>query len=139
MKALIFLLASLALFTGCTSLTVRQAPQIDLAKYRKIFVLQPFNENHHVDEFFVYELRQLGRSASSGPETMMPEDTDAVLAYDTRWTWDFTTYLIEIDVSLRTAHTNKLIAQARFYQPSARPKQPEAVVHQIVQRLFGKQ
>ena len=137
MKAIFLSLAFLVLCAGCTSVSVRKAPHVDLAKYQRIFVLQPFNENHHIDEFLVDELNRAGKTASSGPLTMMPEETDAVLAYDTRWTWDFTTYLIEIDVSLRTAHTNKPIAQARYYQPSARPKKPEAVVHEIVQRLFA--
>ena len=117
---------------------MRKGPHVDVSKYPQIFVLQPLNENHHIDEMFVDELRRIGRTATSGPMTMMPEEANAVLAYDTRWTWDFTTYLIEIDVSLRTAHTNKLLAQARYYQPSATPKKPEAVVHEIVQRLFRK-
>jgi len=115
---------------------VRKLPTVDLSRYHRIFVIQPFNENHHVDEFFAAELRAKGLVAASGPLTMMPEDTDAVLAYDTRWTWDFKTYMIELDASLRTAHTDKLLAQARYYQPSARPRAPDVVVHDIVQRLF---
>lgn len=138
MKALVPLLLVLAFCTACTNVAVRTAPTIDLARYHRIFVVQPFNENHHMDELFADELRRAGHIASSGPMTMMPEETDAVLVYQAQWTGDFTTSLLDLSFELSTAHTNKKLAEGRYYQPSARPKSPERVVHDLVTRLLAK-
>lgn len=136
-KAL-FLLPLLALCAGCTQVGVQTLPQLDMNRYQRVFVIEPFNENRHVDKMFVEELRATGREAWSGPRTMMPEEADAVLTYHGRWTWDFKTYLIDLTVELHTAHTTKKLAEGRYYQPSARPKPPEVAVREIVQRLFPK-
>ena len=55
------------------------------------------------DGLLVAELRRLGREASSGPMTMMPQNTEAVLTYDARWEWNFKTYLVELNLELRTS------------------------------------
>ncbi len=138
MKPFLTLLAAAALLTGCTSITVRQAPSTDLSKYHRIFVEQPFNENHHMDELLVNELKRTGREASSGPLTMMPDDADAILRYGARWTGDFSTSLLDLSVELETSHTHKPLANGRYYQPSAVPKKPEYVVEKLVTKLFAK-
>ena len=137
MSRLILLLIALACCGGCTSVTVEKAPSAKRDALHRIFVVQPFNENHHIDEMFVDELVNAGCQASSGPLTMMPEDTQAVLTYDSRWTWDFKTYLIELTFQISTAHTDKPLAAGRYYQPSARPRSPEEAVHELVQKLFA--
>ena len=137
-KATLFSLLALALLAGCTSVNVRKPEAADFGRFHRIFVVQPFNENHHIDELFVDELKRAGREASSGPMTMMPENTDAVLTYNARWSGDFRIYLIDLSVQLHTAHTNKVLAQARYYQPIIIPKPPEAPVHELVKRLFPK-
>lgn len=137
-KALLSVFFVLGLCSGCTDVSVVKPPSLDLSRFHHIFVVQPLNENHHIDEMFVYELRRLGKVAESGPQTMMPEDADAVLMYEAQWTGDFTTSLLDLQVELHTAHTTKRLAEARYYQPSARPKSPETVVHNLVARIFAK-
>ncbi len=138
-KALFPLLLLVAVCAGCsTTVTVQKAPTVDLGRFRHIFVVQPLNENHHIDEMFVNELRLTGRTAESGPPTMMPEEADAVLIYQAQWTGDFTQSLLDLEVEMHTSHTGKRLAEARYYQPSARPKSAEAVVHDLVTRIFAK-
>ncbi|PTX95678.1 hypothetical protein [Opitutus sp. ER46] len=138
MKVLFVLLAAaVGLCAGCTTVTMRKHPTVDLTRYQRVFVVQPFNENNHVDEFLAAEIRQTGRTASSGPLTMMPEDAEAVLSYSARWTWDFNAYIIELNAELHTAHTKKKLAEVRFYQPSARTAPPSVIAHAVIQKLFG--
>ncbi len=136
-KAL-FLLPLLLLGAGCTQVGVQTLPQLDMSRYQRVFVIEPFNENRHVDKMFVQELRATGREAWSGPRTMMPEEADAVLTYHARWTWDFKTYLIDLTIELHTSHTTKKLAEGRYYQPSVQPHPPEVAVRELVQRLFSK-
>ncbi len=84
------------------------------------------------------ELRRLGRDASSGPLTLMPENTDAILTYDARWAWDFKTYLIELNVELHAVHPHKKLADGRYYQPSIKTKPPAEAVRAILEPLFAK-
>jgi lysyl-tRNA synthetase class I len=86
----------------------------------------------------VKELTRLGYQASHGPLTMLPENTDAVLTYEDRWEWDFKTYLIEFNVTVRTARTNKKLADGRYYQPTPNSKAPAEVVSKVLTPLFGK-
>lgn len=130
------LLSVVALLGGCTSFSARKVVSLDA--YHRIFVVQRLNENHHLDEIFVAELRKLGHEADSGPLTMLPEKTDAILTYDARWEWDFQTYLIELNMELHTTHSMKKLADANCHQPTVRPRAPEAVIHEMIDRLFVK-
>ena len=122
---------------GClTSVSARKVTSLD--RFERIFVETRLNENNHLDELFVAELRRLGREASSGPMTMMPENTDAVLTYDARWQWDFKTYLIELSFELHSVHPRKKIADARYHQPSIRTKAPDNIIRELLGRLFAK-
>jgi opacity protein-like surface antigen len=138
MKAIFTLVAAAAaiLLAGCSTASVRKPVRLD--SYQHIFVEQRLNENQHLDEMMVDELKALGRDASSGPLTMMPDNADAVLSYDARWNWDFKTYLLELNLSLRAAHSNKKLADARYYQPSLRTKAAPAIVHELIVSMFGK-
>jgi hypothetical protein len=123
--------------SGCTtSASARKVVALD--RFQRIYVETRLNENHHLDQLFVTELRRLGREASSGPLTMMPEKTDAVLTYDARWEWDFKNYLIELTFELHTIHPRKKIADARYHQPTIRTKPPEDVIRDLFGRLFTK-
>jgi hypothetical protein len=128
---------TLLLLTGCVS-SVSARKVVSLDSFRRIYVERRLNENNQLDQLFVAELRRLGREASSGPMTMMPENTDAVLTYDARWQWDFRTYLIELSLELHTVHPRKKLADARYHQPSIKTKPPEEVIREVLDRLFER-
>jgi hypothetical protein len=131
------LLFAITLTAGCsTTSTARKVVALD--RFQKIYVESRLNDNHHLDEVFVAELRRLGRDASSGPLTMMPDNTDAILTYDARWEWDFKTYLIELNLELHTVHPRKKIADARYHQPTIRTKTAEDIVRELFGKLFTK-
>jgi hypothetical protein len=79
----------------------------------------------------------MGYDASSGALTMMPGDTELIVSYDDMWTWDFTTYMIEIDLQVRSAHSDKIIAVAHYFRPAmifGRP--PSDMIHDVLSKLF---
>lgn len=129
-------LLSLVLFAGCSSASARKV--IPLDRFHRFYVERRLNENHHLDELFVAELQRLGREASSGPLTMMPENTEVLLTYDARWTWDFKTYLIELNLELHTVHPRKKLADGRYYQPSIKTKPPQEAIREVFAKLFAK-
>ena len=137
MKPFLFpVLLLLPLFAGCSSVSSRTVTS--LAPFRRIYVEHRRTDDHHIDELLVQELQRLGHDASSGPLTLLPENTDAVLTYADRWEWDFKTYLIELTVELHTARTEKKLADGRYYAPSPKSHPPAEVVHDLLASLFAK-
>ena len=137
MRILPLAFGAIVLLAGCgTPSTSRKVMALD--PFQKIFVVQALNDNHHLDELLVAELRRHGREASSGPKTMMPEHTDAMLTYSDRWVWDFKTYLIELNLELHTARTEKKLADAHYYHPSMRSEKPDDVIRDLLAPWFAK-
>lgn len=134
MKVIVLLLVSFAFLAGCATHSTRKTAELD--RCQRIYVEHRLTDNHHIDDLIVAELRHLGRDASSGPLTMMPENTDAILSYADRWEWDFKNYLIEFTLEIQKAKTRKKIGDGRYYQPSIKTKSPAEVVHEILTPLF---
>ncbi len=124
------------LFAGCASVETRKV--VELSRFKHIYVEHRLTDDHHIDEQIVQELQRLGYAASRGPLTLLPDHADAVLTYEDRWEWDFKTYLIEFNVFVRTARTNKKLADGRYYQPTPRPKPPAEVIREVITPLFKK-
>lgn len=134
----LFALAALLLAagSGCASVTTRKV--LDLAPFKRVYVEHNLTDDRHLDELIVQELTRLGYQASHGPLTMLPDKTDAILTYEHRWEWDFKTYLIELRVAVRTARTNKKLADGSYYQPTPNSKPPAEVVGKVITPLFAK-
>ncbi len=129
--------AALALsWQGCASVTHETAPKVNLANYHHFFVEHRLVDDHHVDEYIVQELQRLGLDASSGPLTMKPDNTDAIITYVDRWQWDFKTYMIEFTAQIYDARTDKPLARLRYYQPTVTSKDPGEVAHAVLAPLF---
>ena len=83
------------------------------------------------------QLRAMGYDASSGALTMMPPGTEMIVSYDDMWTWDFNTYMIEIDVQVRNARTDKIVAVGHYFRPSMIFGHPPAdMIHELLVKLF---
>lgn len=137
MKFSVALLAFLSLLLGgCSSVTSQQDPSVDLTRLKIVFVERRLADDHHIDQIITDELTALGLKVTNGPMTMKPDKVDAVVTYTDRWEWDFKAYLIEMNIRIRDAYTDKLLAEVSYYRPAILDKKPEAVVHQLLPPLF---
>jgi hypothetical protein len=130
-------LAALALVCGCSEMTTRSVHNLDLSRKRHIFVEQRRTDSFGVADEIARQLRALGYDASSGAMTMMPAGTDLVVTYDDMWTWDFNSYMIEIDIQVRTAGSEKIVAMGHYFRPGmvfGHP--PSAMIHDLLAKLF---
>lgn len=123
-------------WAGCASVETRKT--LDLSPFKRIYVEHRLTDDRRIDEQIVQELQRLGYEASCGHLTMMPDKMDAILTYEDRWEWDFKTYLIELTVTVRTAHTSKKLADGRYYQPTPRAKPASEVIRDVLTPLFKK-
>lgn len=125
------------LLTACSNVSTQRDPGADLARLHHFYVERRLGDDHHLDEHIVQELQTLGLEASSGPLTMKPDGVDAIVSYTDRWAWDFKTYLIELNLEVRDAHSGKVLTTGRFYQPSITTKSPPEMIREMLQPLFG--
>jgi len=122
---------------GCSQLTTRSLPKVDVGQYKHIFVEHRLADSFGVADEVARQLRGMGYDASSGAITMLPEGAELVVSYDDMWTWDFNTYMIEFDMQVRLAHSDRIVAVGHYYRPAmvfGHP--PEGMIHELLLRLF---
>lgn len=96
-----FLFLSL-LFAGCANTNTRVLEKgRSLEGAQRFFVLTNLKDNHRVGETIARALKARGREAEIGPETLQPENAQAVILYEDQWGWDFSTHMIYLKLSVR--------------------------------------
>ena len=88
------------------------------------------------DQLIARELRRRGYEASAGPIQLMPARTDAIVLYQDRWTFDFTDYMVRLDLQVRTTQTDRLVAEGYFERPSLFGNSPVDMVDHVLAKLF---
>jgi hypothetical protein len=134
---LLIALAGAILLGGCAQISTRSIPHMDLAGHKRIFVEKRLADSYGVADDIAVELRSMGYDASSGAPTMMPLNTELIVSYDDMWTWDFSTYMIEFDVQVRSARSDKIVAMGHYFRPTmvfGHP--PAAMIHELLVKLF---
>src|SRR5450432_2561172 len=109
------------LFLGCGVFLVSctsVSPQIERVRSLKgvqhFFVVTNLNDNHAIDRHIAAVLQSRGLDASNGPLTMMPDDAQAVVTYQDRWSWDFGDHLVFLSINVHQANSERQFASAVF-------------------------
>jgi len=130
-------LAALGLLAGCGHINTRVLPNADIGSYKHVFVEQRRADSYGVADEIARQLRIMGYDAASGALTMMPPGEDLIVSYDDMWTWDFNNYMIEIDVQVRSARGDKILAVGHYFRPSMVFGHPPAdMIHELLVKLF---
>ena len=135
-KALLVLAGALIL-CGCAHLTTRALPNANVGRYKHIFVEHRLADSYGIADEMARQLAEMGYDASAGALTMMPNDAELIVSYEDMWTWDFNTYMIELDVQVRSARTDKILAVGHYFRPAmvfGRP--PSSMIHDLLAKLF---
>jgi hypothetical protein len=130
-------LAGAFILAGCSHLSTRSLPKSEIGKFKHIWVEQRLVDNYGIADEIARQLREMGYDSSSGALTMMPNGTELIVSYEDMWTWDFNTYMIEIDMAVRSARTDKILAVGHYNRPSmvfGRP--PASMIHDLLAKLF---
>jgi hypothetical protein len=119
---------ALLLLASCTHVSTDVDHSVNFRKLDHIFVEHRLSDGRGMDQLIADELQKLGYDASAGPLTMMPDNTEAIIAYQDEWNFDFTTYLLELDIAVRDAHTGQQMAVSRINEPSIFGNNPVKMV-----------
>jgi hypothetical protein len=130
-------IGALGLLAGCSHINTRVLPNTKIGSYKHVFVEQRRADSYGVAVEIARQLRIMGYDAASGALTMMPPGEDLIVSYDDMWTWDFNNYMIEIDVQVRSARGDKILAVGHYFRPSMVFGHPPAdMIHELLVKLF---
>jgi hypothetical protein len=136
MKFSLIALLWFSLLAGCTSVVSDSKTVAHMAPLKHFFVEQRLNDNHGIDELIVKELQALGRDASSGPLTMMPDNTEAVISYQDNWAFDFTTHMVGLEVLVRLPRKAESLATGHYSNNGISRNTPAEIVHEVISTMF---
>jgi hypothetical protein len=129
------LLAAMPL-AGCSTFSSHLEPKADISQLKHIYVVENLNDNHNLHDLIAQELQARGIQAESGPMTLIPPDAKTYLVYEDHWDWDFKDYLIGISITLRETSSDRLLANATYFRPTAFLKTPRFMVQAVLDGLF---
>jgi len=123
---------------GCTSSSVQIEHGRSLKKIQRFFVVSNLNDNHGIDHQIAETLKARGREADSGPLTMMPDNTQAVVTFNDHWNWDFSDHLTFLQISVRDTKSEQSFATVTFAAKIPSRKDPADIVTNLVDELLDK-
>jgi hypothetical protein len=127
----------LGFLAGCSSYDTQVARGRSLTGVQRFFVLSNPNDNHALDHQIAAALTNRGFQAESGPLTMMPEETQAIVTYQDHWTWDFGDHLVYLQISVRDQKTNQSYASVEFSAKVPTSKPLAVIADDLVGRLVS--
>ena len=134
----LFLTGFSLLLAGCASFDATVEGGRSLKDVQRFFVLSNLNDNRALDHQIAAVLRARGRTAGVGPLTMMPEDTQAVIAFQDYWAWDFGERLVFLKITVRDPSSSQPYASVTFNaRVPLREKTPETV-SRLMDALLAK-
>lgn len=123
---------------GCFSANTAVTDQsVDLRTYRHIYVQSSQNDSNHLDKLLANELVRLGYVASAGVRTMIPDDAQLVISYQSQWNWDFSSYLMQLEITVRDVRTEKQLGYGQIFHSGVKTKSPEKMVAELLKPMFG--
>lgn len=126
------------LLGGCASFEASVDRGRSLRELQKFFVVSNPNDNHALDRQIATTLVSSGRSVEVGPLTMLPDDAQAVVAYQDHWSWDFGEHLDYLKITVRDPLASQPYASVTFSARVSMRGQTAATVAQLIEALLRK-
>jgi hypothetical protein len=130
------LAAALLSLAACATLKGSHAPDVNLKSDKTYYVVHRAEDNGGVDKLIAARLTAMGYTASSGDSPTPPAPVDVVVTYEDHWMWDMTMYMIRLSIQFHDGKTGAVIASAESYRPSLERKSPEAMVQEVLTKIY---
>lgn len=136
-RTLVFLGLGL-LFGGCASFDASVDRGRSLQGVQRFFVVSNLNDNRALDQQIATALRARGRTAEVGPLTMMPDDAQAVVAFQDHWSWDFGEHLNYLRITVSDPRSPQPYAAVTFGAKVPLREKTGATISRLIDALLGK-
>lgn len=125
----------LGLLAGCTTYDAKVERGRSLEGVQRYFVQSNTNDNRAIDHQIAGALKSRGLAAETGPLTMMPDETQAIVTYQDHWTWDFGDRLVFLQITVRDRKTSQNYATVKFSAKVPTGKPLSSIVDELVGRV----
>jgi len=134
-------LASLTLLaiclTGCAAnVTTSKAPDADLTTLKTFYVKRLPADNRGIEKLISRRLQFMGHESSCGDLQTLPSGVDAFVTYEDRWNWDVTTFMSKLDIQVRDASTQSVLARGHSTRSSTKREAPQNMVLEVLEEVF---
>lgn len=109
-----FLVASLGLLSGCSTLQTQNLQSEGLKGYRRAYVEPPVDDEFQVGPALIAELSDMGFEIV-GRAFTEPTESDMIVKFTPVGGWDVTRYLQSLQIQFIAAKSGKLVASSSFY------------------------
>ena len=135
-RAMAFLVV--ALMAGCASYTMQVDHGRSLKGIQRFFVVSNLNDNHALDRQIAEVFKARGREAETGPLTMMPDNTQAIITFQDHWSWDFGDHLVFLQISIRDTRSEQPFGSVSFSARIPLHEDASDTVARLVDQLLDK-
>lgn len=140
MGKLALLAPVILVFAACASnLEAKKMPGADLAPLKTFYVQKLATDDHGVEQLITSQLTRMGFIAVSGASEMPSSPVDAIVTYQDKWWWDFSSYLLQLNVQIRDGQTRMVLANGQSMRTSLVRKDPEAMVEEVLTKIFKRE
>jgi len=130
----VLLLLLLGLVSSCASYNTNL--QTSLQGVTHFFVLANGNDNRALNSQIVAALKARGLSAETGPLTMMPDESQAIITYQDYWTWDFGEHLVYLQINARNRKTSAPYGSVTFQAKLPSGKTTGVIVDGLIAKML---
>jgi len=125
--------------SGCvnTQLAGDVDPSIDINAYETFYVVHNPDDKRELEKVIAAEITAIGKTATFGTESTAPDGTEVVVTYNSKWMWDITMYLLELNLEFRDPENDYKFASGRSYRTSLARKSPEFMTREILGEIYG--
>lgn len=126
--------------TGCSSSKKNATimPGANLGAAKSYYVVHYSSDNGKVNELIRDNLIARGYQASTGDAHATPTDVDAILTYQDKWMWDFTMYMLQLDMQIRNPKTDIPMATGMAMHTSLARRSPKEMVKEVLDEIYIK-
>lgn len=132
------MLSLLAICSACATNRehARFDPERDIQASDFFFVEQDTDDRRGLGEKIADNLSARGINAMAGASQSVPESATVVVTYEDRWSWDITTFLIELTITLRDPSTSEAFAIGSSYHTSYTRLNPVEMIDEVISNLL---
>lgn len=137
--SLFTILMTFLLIGGCAAnrATSQVTPGTDLDALNAFYVVKTTSDKRGTNQLISNRLNEMGHHATTGPETSLPDNIDAVVTYQDKWMWDITMYMLELTITFREPGSDFPLAEGNSYHTSLTRKSPEEMVEEVLTNIFS--
>ncbi len=124
------------LLGGCASFDAQVEHGRSLTGVQRFFIVSNSSDNHALDHHLAEALKARGCTAGIGPLTMMPDHTQAVVTYESNWSWDFGEHLAFLKITVRDPQSQQSFATVTFSARIPLRDTTPVIVGRLMDRLL---